>query len=85
MNLTPVLRDHEITNMDYVSSRTNDDIKKINKELKKQIVKEQYINIYDELIDKDGSLNLKYTTDGIHLNPEGYEIYLNFIHQIMKQ
>ena len=84
MNLTPVLRDHEISNMDYVSSRTNDDIKEINQELKKRIESDQYINIYDELIDKDGNLNLKYATDGIHLNPEGYEIYSNLIHQIIK-
>ena len=85
MNLTPVLRNHVITNMDYVSNRTNQDIKHINHELKKRIENDQYINTYDELIDKDGNLSLKYTTDGIHLNHQGYEIYSNFIHQIIKQ
>jgi len=85
MNLTPVLRDHEITNMDYVSHRTNEDIKFINHELKKRIVEDQYINIFDELTDQNGNLSLKYTTDGIHLNPLGYEIYSKILNQIIKQ
>lgn len=84
MNLTPVLRDHEISNMDYISNRINQNIKVINEELKKRISKSLYFNIFDELIDQNGNLDLKYTTDGIHLNHQGYEIYTKFLKQIIK-
>jgi lysophospholipase L1-like esterase len=84
MNLTPVLRDHEITNATYVSHRTNKDILKINNELKKRLHKEDHINIFDKLIDSDGNLDTRYTTDGIHLNHLGYEIYTHLIHEIIK-
>ena len=34
----------------------------------------EYINLYDELVDKDGNLNIDYTKDGLHMSEEGYEV-----------
>ncbi|MBU1142605.1 MAG: hypothetical protein KKH92_03060 [Firmicutes bacterium] len=84
MSLTPVLRDHEITNSMYVSNRTNQDISYINHQLKERINETEFINIYDDLIDNDGNLNYHYTTDGIHLNHKGYEHYTKHIKNIIK-
>ena len=57
-------------------TRSNKRIKKINI-LIKEMCKDnniEYINLYDELVDKDGNLNIDYTKDGLHMSEEGYEI-----------
>lgn len=61
---------------DTVGTRKNDDIKKINKELELYASKNNitYINMYDQLIDEDGNLNLEYTREGLHLSDKGYEV-----------
>ena len=61
---------------DMVNVRDNKDIKKINKELKKYCKDSNctYLNIYDELINKDGNFDEKYTDDGLHPNDKGYEV-----------
>ncbi len=33
-----------------------------------------YLDVYHEFLDKDGKLNVNLSYDGLHLNPEGYEI-----------
>lgn len=33
-----------------------------------------YLDVYNSFLDKDGSLNMNLSYDGLHLNPEGYEI-----------
>lgn len=33
-----------------------------------------YLDVYDDFLDKDGKLNVNLSYDGLHLNPEGYEI-----------
>lgn len=35
----------------------------------------QYVNLYDELTDKDGLLKRRYSTDGLHLNLWGYCVW----------
>ena len=57
-------------------TRSNKRIKKINI-LIKEMCKDnniEYINLYDELVDEDGNLNIDYTKDGLHMSEEGYEI-----------
>lgn len=68
--------DDEKIDKESVNIRTNDYIKKINKEYKR-IAKEQkatYINLYDKLIDEEGNLKLEYTKEGLHLTDKGYEV-----------
>lgn len=59
-----------------VNVRKNDDIKEINKELKKYCKKNKitYIDMYDLLKDDDDNFDSIYTNDGLHPNDEGYEV-----------
>ena len=59
-----------------VNFRKNDDIKEINKELKKYCKdnKITYIDMYDLLKDDDDNFDSIYTNDGLHPNDEGYEV-----------
>lgn len=59
-----------------VNVRKNDDIKEINKELKKYCKdnKITYIDMYDLLKDDDDNFDSIYTNDGLHPNDEGYEV-----------
>jgi lysophospholipase L1-like esterase len=82
-SMTPVLRDHHISNMDYIDSRTNQELEEINNLLKQQIKQEEFFNVYEDLIDENNHLNLRYTTDGIHLNKEGYEYYIKYIKSVL--
>ncbi len=61
-------------NKEIVASRTNDEIKDLNKKIKDmcEINKCTYINVYDKLVDKNGNLKRIYMTDGLHLNRIGY-------------
>jgi len=62
-------------------SLTNEGIKAFNEELKKiaSEAKVVYINLHDELIDEQNNLNVSYSTDGIHLNGEAYQIWKHAI------
>ena len=42
-------------------------------------MKGEYINVFDLLIDSYGNLNIDYTKDGIHLNGEGYKVFIDEI------
>lgn len=57
-----------------IGSRNNEDIKKINKELKEYCKDNNvtYIDMYQELIDKEDNLYINYTEDGLHLSTLGY-------------
>ena len=61
-------------NKEMVNQRTNEAIKSMNKKIDEYCKKEKisYINIYDELTDKDGNFDKKYTNDGLHPNDLGY-------------
>lgn len=57
--------------------RTNSKTKKLNKKLKKYCDSTEdcvYIDLYSKLIDEDGNLKEKYSTDGLHLNTLGYVV-----------
>ncbi len=66
--------DQEPVDLDMVGNRTNKIIQNINKKLKKYCDQEEitYIDLYQELIDDEGNLGLKFTTDGLHLSNLGY-------------
>lgn len=67
---------NEKVNKKGVEGRKNADIKEINNQLEKYAKKENitYINIYNKLVDDEGLLNEDYTTDGLHINEDGYKI-----------
>lgn len=66
--------DDEKINHNMVGRRTNEKIQEINKKIKKYCKDNNYtyINMYSELVDKDGNLDIKYTTEGLHISDLGY-------------
>ena len=58
-----------------------DQINQINTILKKNESQNHYriIDLHDIFLDSHGSLSKKYTSDGVHLNEEGYQKWSNFI------
>lgn len=61
-------------NLDMVWGRTNEAIQGINKRIKEYCKEEKitYINLYDELTDKEGNFDERYTYDGLHPSTLGY-------------
>ena len=59
-----------------VKNRTNSFIKKINSDLKEYAEKNDitYIDMYSDLIDEEGNLDIDYTKEGLHLSDEGYKV-----------
>ena len=67
--------------------RNNEKIKNINKEIKK-VCKEKkvtYIDMYSKLVDDNDKLNIDYTTEGLHLNNEGYKVVTEEIMKYIKK
>lgn len=64
----------------------NKNIIEINKKLKEIAKKENllFIDLYDLYLDKTGNLNMEFSTDGLHLNEKGYEIWTKKIEKIVK-
>lgn len=66
---------------DVVGTRNNEKIKETNKKIK-EICKEKnitYVNVYEELTDKNGNLKLEYTVEGLHISDEGYKKITNVL------
>ena len=84
-SIYPVNRNEEDSkiNLDMVKTRNNDRIEKINKLLKEKVMKKNYnyIDMYTELKDEDGNLNVDYTVDGLHISDEGYEVITKKINE----
>ena len=78
--------DDDKINHNTVDERKNDDIKDINKDLKKYAndAKIKYIDLYDKLADDDGKLKIDYTKDGLHLSDKGYDEVTFYIKKILK-
>ena len=57
-----------------VGERENDKIQSINKKLEQYAEEEgiTFINLYDEFVNSDNEMTLKYTTEGLHLSSLGY-------------
>jgi lysophospholipase L1-like esterase len=82
-SLTPI-NQKDFKDQTYLLNRDKEDAVKLNQLLKSKIDERFFINIYDELIDDQGDLNIDFTRDGIHLNQRGYKIYLRMIKNILK-
>ena len=63
-------------NKEIVETRTNDNIKDLNNKIEKICKNNKctYINMYDNLTDKNGNMKRIYTVDGLHLNKIGYKV-----------
>lgn len=63
-------------NKEIVETRTNDNIKNLNNKIEKICNNNKctYINMYDNLTDKNGNMKKIYTVDGLHLNKIGYKV-----------
>lgn len=61
-----------------VSTRTNEQIDAVNRELKNlaQEKKIHYLDLNRLLKDENGNLKLEYTREGLHLTPLGYQVVL---------
>lgn len=66
-------------NKEIVETRTNDNIKDLNNKIEKICDNNKctYINMYDNLTDKNGNMKRIYTVDGLHLNKIGYKVVTN--------
>jgi lysophospholipase L1-like esterase len=55
----------------------NSRIRNLNQQLQTIAAKEdvKYLNLYPLFADKQGNLRSKFTTDGLHLNPDGYLVW----------
>jgi lysophospholipase L1-like esterase len=62
----------------------DEDIRELNGQLKKyqEIIRYTFVDVYTPLLDHQNSLQTAYTTDGVHLNPAGYQVLLE---QLKKQ
>ena len=63
-------------NLMSVGNRNNERIVSLNKKIRKLCQKNniQYIDIFSKLVDEEGSINIKYTKEGLHLTDEAYEV-----------
>ena len=81
VSLTPInLKD--FPNSSYVLHRNAAFAMQINQQLK-QMQDVQYIDIYPSLSNFDHVLYQSYTTDGIHLNDQGYATYWSILQDIV--
>ena len=66
-------------NKEIVETRTNDNIKDLNNKIEKICNNNKctYINMYDNLTDKNGNMKRIYTVDGLHLNKICYKAVAN--------
>ncbi len=75
LSITPVLSHHTKTNQTYVKNRTNDKINHLNDIMRNLDGIELFIDVNEILKDKNHQLHENYTTDGVHLNDLGYELF----------
>lgn len=73
-------------NYDALKYRDSDDVKELNDKLKEYCKDEKltYIDLYDKLIDDEEHLNSDYTSDGLHINDDAYEIITNELIKYLK-
>ncbi len=65
-----------------VKIRKNEMISKLNGRVS-AILEVNFINTYPDLVDNKNNLSVSYTTDGLHLSQEGYQIFSNNIKQFL--
>lgn len=69
-----------------VDERNNEDINKMNTNIKKLCKDKEvtYINVHDLLVDDEGNLKEEFTNDGLHLRTAGYKVVTDEIMKILK-
>lgn len=72
LSILPILNKEGITNQNYLRERTNEQINEINDLLETYT---DTIDVNSILKDTFGNLDANYTSDGVHLNKEGYKIF----------
>lgn len=73
------VNDSGIEELDYYTgdgNRNNEEISRVNNELKKLADDENivYIDVYSKLVNEDNLLDVDYTVDGLHLSSDGYDV-----------
>ena len=78
--------DNEIIKKKYISNLSNKEIVDTNSLIEKTCENEkvEYVDIYNELVDEDGLLNIKYTTNGLYLNDVGYQMITDVLNDYIK-
>lgn len=72
-----------VNNEIYGGAVSNRTVVKFNEYLQ-SIAKESgavYVDIFNQMVDSNNQLGVKYTIDGIHLNGNGYRVWINTISQ----
>lgn len=64
-----------------MKNRSNEEINDLNEELRSLCGTTQYIDVNKALKDDQNQLHEHYTTDGVHLNQAGYDIFFQTIQQ----
>lgn len=79
--VNPVHQDH--INRDYVDKRSNFDINMLNYYIRNYTSRNRikFLNLNPHLANNFEQLNLEYTSDGFHLNEQGYEVLSELILQ----
>ncbi len=77
--------DDDKIDIGMVNRRENKRIMEINKLLEEKVKKNKYyyIDMYDLLVDENGDLDINYTTDGLHISDEGYQVITKKIKDII--
>ena len=81
ISLYPVNHKAKYYSRFFTGKRRNKTITELNKVLKEycESQKIQYIDVYNSLIDEVGNLKKVYTTEGLHISYEGYEVITNIL------
>jgi lysophospholipase L1-like esterase len=58
-------------------------IKEFNDKLKRLAYdrKITYIDVYEQLVNTEGQLDIQYTNDGIHLKPNAYKLWVSYLNE----
>ena len=81
-SITPINHNFE---RNGAQDRQKEDIEEINEKIKKYCVDENltYIDLYSTLEDENGNLRAEYTTEGLHLSEEGYDVVTEIIEKYL--
>jgi len=62
----------------------DEEIRELNSQLKKykDVIKYTFVDVYTPLLDQQNALNATLTTDGVHLNPAGYQVLMDHLKNI---
>jgi len=87
ISLYPVNHKAKIYSRFFTSPRKNKNIIELNQMLKNYCSDNNipFINVYDELIDKDGNLDKQYTVEGLHISYEGYEVITKILKPYLEE